>query len=208
MKWFVTLLFLLVPATALSQQIIAIPRSPVLTLEVESHYGKESELYIIKQLAEKMGCESEVRLPDESRVDLLSRIHAIEVEWASNWKEAPGQAVLYAIWAERKPAVFLLVKDWKEDKLEILRCKLVCEKLGIDLLIVKIEYVEKKEGPKDGKQPSRGDRQVSGSKVAGQAHSGVGQWRGERVDLLPRVRREEEAGSTQTEEEVPMLQVQ
>jgi hypothetical protein len=168
MKWFLTMLFLLVPAVALSQQIVTIPKSPTITLEIESHYGQGSELYITQRLAERLRCEAEVRLPDESRCDLVSLTHAIEVEWASNWQEAPGQAVLYAIWIKKKPAVFLLVKDWKEDKLEILRCKLVCEKLGIALLMVKIEYVEKKkEEPKDGKQPSKGDRQVPSSKVAG-----------------------------------------
>lgn len=82
-------------------------------------------------IAETRGWDAEYQMPDGTRCDLVSPKEAIEVEWASKWKEAPAQAVLYSIWTGKEPAVILLVKSKNDDKLSILRCKLVCERLGI-----------------------------------------------------------------------------
>lgn len=89
----------------------------------------------IAKLAKQYGLQSEVRMPDETRCDLLSATHAIEVEWAHKWKEAPAQAVLYSLWTGRKPAVVLLSAG-REHKLDILRCRLVCERLSIAMRII------------------------------------------------------------------------
>lgn len=91
------------------------------------------------RLASTLGYQDEVLMPDRSRCDLLSDTHAIEVEWASKWKEAPGQATLYAIWTGKQPAIYLLVKNWQHDRVSILRCRLVCERLGIKLVFVKVK---------------------------------------------------------------------
>ena len=90
-------------------------------------------------LAERYGCEREVVLADGSRVDLLSARYAVEVEWCEKWKEAPAQAVLYSAWTGRKPAVILLVGkgDAASEKVSILRCKLVCERMGVSFATVK-----------------------------------------------------------------------
>ena len=75
-------------------------------------------------------------LADESRADLLSDDHAIEVERASKWKEAPAQAVLYAILTRKQPMVILFTDSKRRDKPHILRCYLVCEKLEIPLEVI------------------------------------------------------------------------
>ncbi len=99
------------------------------------------ELSECRRLAPKYGAKTEVLLPDNSRCDLVTEEYAIEVDWASvKWKEAPAQAVLYSIWTGKKPAVLLLVKDYEKEKVDLLRCRLVCERLGIKM------YVEKAEG--------------------------------------------------------------
>lgn len=85
------------------------------------------------------GYEIEVAMPDQTRCDLISDTHAYEVEWASKWKEAPAQATLYSIWTGKKPGIILLVKNKTTDKLSILRCKLVCERLDIKLEIYEVE---------------------------------------------------------------------
>ena len=77
--------------------------------------------------------QTEVIMDDGSRCDILNDTHAIEVEWATKWKEAPAQAVLYSIFTGKKPKVILLVKSRTKEKLYILRCKLVCEKMGIEM---------------------------------------------------------------------------
>lgn len=85
-------------------------------------------------IARRLNMDSEVLMPDGTRCDLVSDTHAIELEWSDNWMEAPGQAVLYSIWTGKKPAVYLLARG--EYKLDVLRCKLVCERLGIKLRVL------------------------------------------------------------------------
>lgn len=98
--------------------------------------AKADELSECRRLAPKYAAQVEVVMPDGSRCDLLTETEAIEVDWAhSKWKEAPAQAVLYAIWTGKKPAVLLLVKDAERDKADLLRCKLVCERLGIRMYV-------------------------------------------------------------------------
>lgn len=89
-----------------------------------------------KIIAEKYGYQNEVQLPDGTRVDLITPTHAVEVEWADKWKEAPGQAIYYSVWTNKKPGIILLIKDKTQDKLNIIRCKIVCEAVGIDLVIL------------------------------------------------------------------------
>lgn len=87
------------------------------------------------RLAPKYAAEVEAVMPDGSRCDLLTAEYAIEVDWAPKWKESVGQAALYAIWTGRKPAVLLLVKDATREKVDLLRAKLVCERLGMTLFV-------------------------------------------------------------------------
>jgi hypothetical protein len=103
----------------------------------------------IKILADRYKCESEVVMPDGSRADLVTETHAIEVEWAGKWKESVSQATLYSIWTSKKPAVILLTgKDSAEaEKVAVLRCGLVCERLGIKLSVVKAEAEKLKPAP-------------------------------------------------------------
>ena len=93
----------------------------------------ETEREACDRLAEKYAAETEVVLPDESRVDLLSETTAWEADWAEKWPEAVGQSVLYAIWTDREPGIILLVRDRRAEKHYLLRCRLVCERLGITM---------------------------------------------------------------------------
>lgn len=90
------------------------------------------------KLAEDIeGAQTEFRLPDGSRVDILTDETAWEVEWSDKWEEAIGQSSFYGIATNRKPGVWLLLRgDHDED---YLRCLLVCRKLGIQLKTVKTE---------------------------------------------------------------------
>ena len=82
-------------------------------------------------IANEMGARAEYACADGSRCDILTDELAYEVEWAKKWKEAPGQAILYGVLTNRKPAVLLLVKNRNEERRFILRCALVCSKVGI-----------------------------------------------------------------------------
>lgn len=92
-----------------------------------------------KRIASKRNYSSEVMMPDGTRCDLVSTEQAIEVEWSYKWKEAPAQSILYSIWTGKEPKIILLVKNLdQKSKTDLLRCKLVCQKLDIDLEIIKI----------------------------------------------------------------------
>lgn len=89
---------------------------------------------VAREVAKKMwpGSQVEHRLPDGSRVDILTSDHAWEVEWADKWQEAIGQAVFYALATNRSPGIVLLLRG--RHQTHWLRCLLVCRRLGIDLV--------------------------------------------------------------------------
>ena len=103
-------------------------------LQADDEFSSEVENSAI--IADKNGWETEVIMDDGSRCDILNETHAIEVEWATKWKEAPAQAVLYGIFTGKKPKVILLTKSKTKEKVYILRCKLVCQELGIGMEVV------------------------------------------------------------------------
>jgi hypothetical protein len=83
------------------------------------------------ELATTVSGQAEYRLPDGSRVDILTDHEAIEVEWSDKWPESIGQSVYYGIATDRQPCVWLLLRgDHDED---FLRCLMVCRKLNINL---------------------------------------------------------------------------
>lgn len=74
-----------------------------------------------KHLAEQKGGIAEFRLPDASRVDILTENVAWEVEWCDKWSESFGQALFYAASTDREPGIILLMRGKSADK-HYLRC--------------------------------------------------------------------------------------
>lgn len=96
--------------------------------------SKLTEVQFAKKIVQKVGGVVEYRLPDDSRVDILTDKHAVEVDWAYKWPEGIGQALYYSIMTNRKPAVLLLA-DMPADNRFVNRCYVVCSARGIDLWI-------------------------------------------------------------------------
>ncbi len=94
-----------------------------------------SEWIATNRVSELQAVES--RLPDGSRIDILTADHAIEVEWARKWPEAIGQSVFYALATDRQPAIWLLKK--RADDEHYLRCLMVCRHLGIRLQVQHVQ---------------------------------------------------------------------
>jgi len=88
-----------------------------------------------ERLAPKYKAKVEVRLEDDSRVDLLNDTYAIEVDWADKWAESIGQSVHYGLLTDRKPAVLLLVRDPSHEWKSLVRAARVCGHLGIRLYV-------------------------------------------------------------------------
>ena len=93
----------------------------------------------VQRLAPKYGAETEVRQWDETRIDMLTPTHAIEVDWSYKWAEAIGQSLYYSAVSGRKPGIVLLVKNSREEQRYVFRCQTVCAKYGISLWIEKVE---------------------------------------------------------------------
>lgn len=57
-----------------------------------------------------------------ARVDCITRIHAIEFDFAGKWQEAVGQAIYYSVLTDKKAGIVLIIeedRDWKYyDRLE------------------------------------------------------------------------------------------
>jgi hypothetical protein len=76
---------------------------------------KQYEADFSNIIADCLGGQQEVPVTN-GRVDILTETLAIEVEWASKWKQAIGQALWYAQQTNRQPVIILLLKnkdDWK-----------------------------------------------------------------------------------------------
>ena len=80
--------------------------------------------------------QREVVLFDNTRVDILTDSHAIEVDFAKKWAEAIGQALYYAAATGRKPGIVLIIKNRDRDRRYVYRCLVVSGKHGIRLWIM------------------------------------------------------------------------
>jgi hypothetical protein len=72
---------------------------------------KKNEKYYQTRMCDALGGEVEHILFDKTRVDCLTREHAIEVDFAKKWAEGIGQALYYAEVTGKKPAVGLIVGE-------------------------------------------------------------------------------------------------
>lgn len=87
-------------------------------------------------------CVCEYKLSEDSRIDIyqhhgMGGYTAWEVERAAKFKEAIGQALFYQLMTNASEGgIVLMALGDPSDKLDILRCKLVCQKVGLRLLVV------------------------------------------------------------------------
>lgn len=89
-------------------------------LLLSSFLQAQNEAYYIKQVNDiQLGGQTEVQVPN-GRVDIVTDSHAIEVEWASNWKHSIGQALWYGLQTNKKPGIVLIMKDINERKYGIM----------------------------------------------------------------------------------------
>jgi len=75
-----------------------------------------TERNCVAYLSRLWNLQSEVRLWDGSRVDLMGDNIVIEVDWARKWAEGVGQATWYSIITGKTGVVVLLVKDWSRER--------------------------------------------------------------------------------------------
>lgn len=108
------------------EEPLPLPTTPIL-----AEAQRAAERVIVEQIRHKYNAESEVRLFDGTRVDMLSFDYAYEVDFAAKWAEAVGQALWYAIVTGRRPAIVLLVRPGGLDDRYLYRCLAVAARCGI-----------------------------------------------------------------------------
>ena len=85
------------------------------TLKAQSnleHYRYEYEYQAV--IHQQVGGQREYRVQN-GIVDILTDDYAIEVEFASKWKESIGQALWYGMQTNRLPAIVLIKKEKSDD---------------------------------------------------------------------------------------------
>ena len=75
---------------------------------------KQRESYYQHEFAVAIGGQTEVRLMDGTRADIVTDKYAIEVDFGAKWAEAIGQSLSYAIHLDKKAGVLLVIKDDSE----------------------------------------------------------------------------------------------
>ena len=91
------------------------------------------EVEEVERLAGKYDAKTEVRQWDGTRIDMLTKTEAIEVDYAPKWADAIGQSLYYAEVSGKSPAIVLLVRDMRKDAKYVYRCQTVCAKWRIKL---------------------------------------------------------------------------
>ena len=90
------------------------------------------------RLAPKYDAQMEVTLRDGTRVDLLNKTHAIEIDYARKWAEGCAQALHYAHMTDKRPGLILLVSNKKSDWKSAVRAAYLCGKYDITLYVEEI----------------------------------------------------------------------
>jgi hypothetical protein len=79
----------------------------------------QNESHYINLLVNQLNGVKEQRVQN-GRVDIVTATHAIEVEWASNWKHSIGQALWYGLQTNKEPGIILLMKSIDDRKYGIM----------------------------------------------------------------------------------------
>ena len=87
--------------------------------------------------AAKVGGKTEVVAGDRTRCDILTKTHAIEVDFGKKWAEAIGQSLNYSFQFNRRAGI-LLILEKPSDQTYLFRLKSIIahHKLPIDLWTV------------------------------------------------------------------------
>ena len=84
--------------------------------------------------AKKIGGEIEVTAGDRTRCDILTKTHAIEVDFADKWGEAIGQSLNYGFQFNRKAGIVLILES-ENDYRHFLRINSIIEHYNLPINI-------------------------------------------------------------------------
>ena len=84
-----------------------------------------------------VGGQIEHRLPEGTRIDCLTPVYAVEVDFSDKWYQGIGQALYYAMKADKRPGL-VLIKERESDQKYIDRALYLIRfyRLGIRLWVM------------------------------------------------------------------------
>ena len=98
---------------------------------------KKNEAHYRDAWAKANGGKVEVRMPDDTRCDVITATHAIEVEFAEKWCEGIGQALWYSFQTNKKAGIVMILRNEKDRKYLIrLRSLIAGKKLDTDVWVI------------------------------------------------------------------------
>jgi len=79
---------------------------------------RQRESYYQHEFAVALDGQTEVRLMNGTRADIVTDEYAIEVDFGAKWAEAIGQSLSYGIELDKKPGILLVISG--EDEIRFL----------------------------------------------------------------------------------------
>ena len=112
------------------------------TISVFSKEIKKNEAFYRDQWADANNGETEVTMGDGTRCDIVTKTHAIEVDWAYKWTESIGQSLWYSFQLadkNKKAGIVLILKEEK-DKIYLMKLRSIIayRKLDIEVWAIRI----------------------------------------------------------------------
>ena len=83
----------------------------LLLMLITSSAMAESERFYQEQWCDEHNGQTEYGLHDRTRVDCLTKIHAIEFDFSRKWSEAIGQSLGYAFETGKQPGIVLILNN-------------------------------------------------------------------------------------------------
>ena len=103
---------------------------------------KRNEAYYRDVWTKEHKGKVEVKMGDGTRCDIVTKTHAIEVEWAHKWAEGIGQSLWYSYQTNKKAGIVLILRN-KKDKKYLLRLRSLIAAKKLDIRVWEIEAYNK-----------------------------------------------------------------
>ena len=102
----------------------------LLTTSLLSAKRLNKESVYQKVFADYIQGQTEYKLLDKSRVDIITKEHAIEVDFANKFYESVSQALYYALMTDKNPGIVIIVEDVKKDQKYISKLLYIVDNLN------------------------------------------------------------------------------
>ena len=81
-------------------------------------------------------------MTDGTRCDIVTKTHAIEVDFADKWGEAIGQSLNYAFQSNKRAGILLIIENPSDEK-HLLRVNSIIEHYQLPIDVLAIRHLKK-----------------------------------------------------------------